>query len=114
MLAIDPGYRTGCKTVVLDAQGNLLADTVIYPFDKPSEAQDKVLTLSEKYQIEAVAIGNGTAGRETEDFIKKLFQNFPLQWGGINGGVSPQIFAVSEQGASIYSASPIEIGRAHV
>ncbi len=96
VLAIDPGYRTGCKTVVLDAQGNLLADTVIYPFDKPSEAQDKVLTLSEKYQIEAIAIGNGTAGRETEDFIKKLpFKNVP------------QIFAVSEQGASIYSASPI-------
>ena len=96
VLAIDPGYRTGCKTVVLDAQGNLLADTVIYPFDKPSEAQDKVLTLSEKYQIEAVAIGNGTAGRETEDFIKKLlFKKMP------------QIFAVSEQGASIYSASTI-------
>jgi protein Tex len=96
VLAIDPGYRTGCKTVVLDAQGNLLADTVIYPFDKPTEAQDKILTLSEKYQIEAVAIGNGTAGRETEDFVKKLpFKN------------TPQIFAVSEQGASIYSASPI-------
>ena len=96
VLAIDPGYRTGCKTVVLDAQGNLLADTVIYPFDKPSEAQEKVLMLSEKYQIEAVAIGNGTAGRETEDFIKKLpFKKLP------------QIFAVSEQGASIYSASPI-------
>ncbi len=107
VLAIDPGYRTGCKTVVLDAQGNLLADTVIYPFDKPSESQDKVLTLSEKYQIEAVAIGNGTAGRETEDFVKKLFQNSPLQRGGAGGGVSPQIFAVSEQGASIYSASPI-------
>jgi protein Tex len=96
VLAIDPGYRTGCKTVVLDAQGNLLADTVIYPFDKPTEAQDKVLTLSEKYQIEAVAIGNGTAGRETEDFVKKL----PFK-------KTPQIFAVSEQGASIYSASPI-------
>jgi protein Tex len=96
VLAIDPGYRTGCKTVVLDAQGNLLADTVIYPFDKPSEAQEKVLSLSEKYQIEAVAIGNGTAGRETEDFVKKLsFKKMP------------QIFAVSEQGASIYSASPI-------
>jgi protein Tex len=96
VLAIDPGYRTGCKTVVLDAQGNLLADTVIYPFDKPSEAQDKILTLSEKYQIEAVAIGNGTAGRETEDFVKKLpFKSLP------------QIFAVSEQGASIYSASTI-------
>jgi protein Tex len=96
VLAIDPGYRTGCKTVVLDAQGNLLADTVIYPFDKPAEAQEKVLTLAEKYQIEAVAIGNGTAGRETEDFVKKL----PFK-------KSPQIFAVSEQGASIYSASPI-------
>jgi protein Tex len=96
VLAIDPGYRTGCKTVVLDAQGNLLADTVIYPFDKPSEAQDKILTLSEKYQIEAVAIGNGTAGRETEDFVKKL----PFK-------KVPQIFAVSEQGASIYSASLI-------
>ncbi len=96
VLAIDPGYRTGCKTVVLDAQGNLLADTVSYPFDKSSEAQDKILTLSEKYQIEAIAIGNGTAGRETEDFVKKLpFKNIP------------QIFAVSEQGASIYSASPI-------
>ncbi len=96
VLAIDPGYRTGCKTVVLDAQGNLLADTVIYPFGKPSEAQDKVLALAEKYQIEAVAIGNGTAGRETEDFIKKLpFKKLP------------QIFAVSEQGASIYSASTI-------
>ena len=96
VLAIDPGYRTGCKTVVLDAQGNLIADTVIYPFDKPLEAQDKILTLSEKYQIEAVAIGNGTAGRETEDFVKKL----PFK-------KAPQIFAVSEQGASIYSASPI-------
>ena len=96
VLAIDPGYRTGCKTVVLDAQGNLLVDTVIYPFDKPSEAQDKVLALSEKYQIEAVAIGNGTAGRETEDFVKKL----PFK-------KMPQIFAVSEQGASIYSASTI-------
>ena len=96
VLAIDPGYRTGCKTVVLDVQGNLLADTVIYPFDKPSEAQDKLLMLAEKFQVEAVAIGNGTAGRETEDFVKKLpFKN------------PPQIFAVSEQGASIYSASPV-------
>ena len=96
VLAIDPGYRTGCKTVVLDTQGNLLADTVIYPFDKPSEAQEKILTIAEKYQIEAVAIGNGTAGRETEEFIKKIpFKKLP------------QIFAVSEQGASIYSASPI-------
>ncbi|MBB6005075.1 Tex family protein [Arcicella rosea] len=96
VLAIDPGYRTGCKTVVLDAQGNLLHDTVIYPFDKSIEAQNTVLAIAEKYQIDAIAIGNGTAGRETEDFVKKLaFKKVP------------QIFVVSEQGASIYSASPI-------
>eukprot|EP01136_Pigoraptor_vietnamica_P006706 Opistho-1_new@39951 len=96
VLAIDPGYRTGCKTVVLDAQGNLLHDTVIYPFDKSIEAQNTVLTIAEKYQIDAIAVGNGTAGRETEDFVKKLaFKKIP------------QIFVVSEQGASIYSASPI-------
>lgn len=96
VLAIDPGYRTGCKTVVLDAQGNLIHDTVIYPFDKIQESQNTILTLSEKYQIDAIAIGNGTAGRETEDFVKKLaFKK------------TPQIFVVSEQGASIYSASPI-------
>lgn len=96
VLAIDPGYRTGCKTVVLDAQGNLMYDTVIYPFDKVQESQNTILTLSEKYQIDAIAIGNGTAGRETEDFVKKLaFKK------------TPQIFVVSEQGASIYSASPI-------
>ncbi|MEA5138005.1 Tex family protein [Arcicella rigui] len=96
VLAIDPGYRTGCKTVVLDAQGNLIHDTVIYPFDKVQESQNTILTLSEKYQIDAIAIGNGTAGRETEDFVKKLaFKK------------TPQIFVVSEQGASIYSASPI-------
>jgi protein Tex len=96
VLAIDPGYRTGCKTVALDAQGNLLGDTVIYPFDKPVEAQDKILTFIEKYKIESIAIGNGTAGRETEDFIKKFV---PM-------GASA-VYAVSEQGASIYSASPI-------
>ncbi|WP_044171758.1 Tex family protein [Flectobacillus major] len=95
-LAIDPGYRTGCKVVCLDAQGNLVADTVIYPFDKPLEAQDKILTLVEKYKIEAIAIGNGTAGRETEEFVKKL--SFKQ---------APTIFMVSEQGASIYSASDV-------
>ena len=95
-LAIDPGYRTGCKVVVLDAQGNLIADTVIYPFDKTMEAQHTVLSLVEKHKIEAIAIGNGTAGRETEAFVKKL--TFSTQ---------PQIFMVSEQGASIYSASEV-------
>ncbi|MDI9877953.1 Tex family protein [Flectobacillus longus] len=95
-LAIDPGYRTGCKVVALDAQGNLIADTVIYPFDKTMEAQHTVLSLVEKHKIEAIAIGNGTAGRETEAFVKKL--TFSAQ---------PQIFMVSEQGASIYSASEV-------
>jgi uncharacterized protein len=74
----------------------LIADTVIYPFDKTMEAQHTVLSLVEKHKIEAIAIGNGTAGRETEAFVKKL--TFSTQ---------PQIFMVSEQGASIYSASEV-------
>jgi len=93
VLAIDPGFRTGCKVICLDAQGNLVADTVIYPFDKPTEAAAALQSLTQKYQIEAIAIGNGTAGRETEDFVRKL----PAFDGGL--------FMVSEQGASVYSAS---------
>lgn len=101
VLAIDPGFRTGCKIVCLDSQGNLLADTVIYPFDKRMEAEATILNLVKKHQIQAVAIGNGTAGRETEDFIK----NGPL---GPNSGISGvAIYMVSEQGASIYSASEV-------
>lgn len=96
VLAIDPGYRTGCKVVCLDAQGNLQTDTVVYPFDKSIEAQNRILTLVEQYKIEAIAVGNGTAGRETEEFIKKLSFQHP-----------PHIFMVSEQGASIYSASDV-------
>lgn len=98
-LAIDPGYRTGCKTVVLDAQGNLISDTVIYPFDKVADAEQKVLHLIDKYKIEAVAIGNGTAGRESEDFVRKITKNAGL--------TSLIIYMVSEQGASIYSASDV-------
>jgi protein Tex len=97
VMAIDPGFRTGCKVVCLDAQGNLQADTVIYPFDKAQEAEIKVMTLLEKYKIEAIAIGNGTAGRETETFIKQIGASL-----GDRG-----IFMVSEQGASIYSASGV-------
>lgn len=101
VLAIDPGFRTGCKIVCLDSQGNLLADGVIYPFDKRVEAEATILNLVKKHQIQAVAIGNGTAGRETEDFIK----NGPL---GSNSGISGvAIYMVSEQGASIYSASEV-------
>lgn len=96
VLAIDPGFRTGCKVVCLDSQGNLLADTVIYPFDKRLEAETTINNYVKKHQIDAIAIGNGTAGRETEDFIKS---NSLLE--------SVSIFMVSEQGASIYSASDV-------
>jgi protein Tex len=99
-LAIDPGYRTGCKVVVLDEQGNLGEDTVIYPFDKPAQAQDTLRNLLTRYDIEALAIGNGTAGRETEDFAKKLIHSLGMER-------SVRIFMVSEQGASIYSASDV-------
>ncbi|MCF2505884.1 RNA-binding transcriptional accessory protein [Dyadobacter sp. CY107] len=100
VLAIDPGYRTGCKVVVLDSQGNLVADQVIYPFDKPAEANAKLSDLIQKWKIEAIAVGNGTAGRETEDFVRKLLAN---------AGKSEEVglFMVSEQGASIYSASDV-------
>lgn len=97
VLAIDPGYRTGCKTVCLDAQGNLLADTVLYLFQSEHQriqAAQTVRTLIDQYKIDAVAIGNGTAGRETEEFMQSLTMAKP-------------IFMVSEQGASVYSASDV-------
>ena len=97
VMAIDPGYRTGCKTVCLDAQGNLLADTVLNLFASESEKQraaQTVRTLIEKHKIDAIAIGNGTAGRESEAFIQSLDLGKP-------------IVMVSEQGASIYSASDV-------
>ena len=99
VLALDPGYRSGCKLVCLDAQGNLIHNETIYPH-KPQEevkqAARKVSSLVSAYQIEAIAIGNGTASRETEQFIKKLHYDRELQ-----------VFVVSEDGASIYSASKI-------
>ena len=97
VLAIDPGFRTGCKTVVLDAQGRLLANTVIYPDQgqhKGLEAVQTVKQLIEQHQIEAIAIGNGTAGRETEAFVRKL---------GLPASIL--IVMVNESGASVYSAS---------
>ncbi|WP_031527923.1 Tex family protein [Dyadobacter crusticola] len=100
VLAIDPGYRTGCKVVVLDHQGSLLTDQVIYPFDRPTDAQTKVAELIRKYKIEAIAVGNGTAGRETEDFVKKILDS-STEYKEIG------LFLVSEQGASIYSASEV-------
>lgn len=95
VLAIDPGFRTGCKTVVLNQQGELIHDTVLYILDKKSESAEKLKHLIAKYKIEAIAIGNGTASRETEEFVKKTMPQFTT------------IFVVSEQGASIYSASTV-------
>lgn len=99
VLAIDPGFRTGCKVVCLDEQGALLHNENIYPHppvNKTSEAAAKLRKMIEAYRIDAIAIGNGTASRETEDFISRQAFNQPLQ-----------VFVVSEQGASIYSASKI-------
>lgn len=99
VLAIDPGFRSGCKIVCLDKQGNLIHNETIYPHPPQNETAmsiKKLLTLVSAYKIEAIAIGNGTASRETEDFIKWVkFEN------------DIQVFVVSEAGASIYSASKI-------
>lgn len=99
VLAIDPGYRTGCKVVCLDEQGNLLHNETIYPH-KPQEqikqSARKITSLVGAYQIEAIAIGNGTASRETEYFIKKLRYDRDVK-----------VFVVSEDGASVYSASKV-------
>ena len=99
VMGIDPGFRTGCKVVCLDPQGTLLHNETIYPHPPHNEtrqASAKIQTLVEQYKIEAIAIGNGTAGRETKDFIEHL---------RLPAGV--QIFSVNEDGASIYSASKI-------
>jgi len=99
ILAIDPGFRTGCKVVCLDAQGNLLHNETIYPHAPQNDvggAIKKLSSLANAYKIEAIAIGNGTASRETEQVVKKVLFNNPLE-----------VFVVSEAGASIYSASKI-------
>jgi protein Tex len=99
ILAIDPGYRTGCKVVCLDEQGNLLHNDTIYPH-KPQEdrkmAAKKLSSMVEIYKIDALAIGNGTASRETEAFVKKLRYNREIR-----------VYVVSEDGASVYSASSV-------
>jgi len=99
ILAIDPGFRTGCKVVCLDAQGALLHNETIFPHPPQREdkqAIKKISSLSDAYKIEAIAIGNGTASRETERLIKRIHFKNPVQ-----------VFVVSEAGASIYSASKI-------
>lgn len=98
-LAIDPGFRTGCKVVCLDAQGNLLHNDTIYPHPPQNEriaAMKKISNMVEAYRIEVIAIGNGTASRETENFIRKV---------ALPQGV--KVYSVSEDGASVYSASPV-------
>lgn len=100
LIGIDPGFRTGCKTIVLDEQGNLLEDEVIYPTTKSQEAEAKLVYLLNKYKTEAVAIGNGTASRETEQFVKDIIR----KKSELNG---VKVVMVSEQGASIYSASDV-------
>ena len=98
-LAIDPGFRTGCKVVCLDESGNLLNNVTIYPHppqNEGSQAQAKIAQLVQSYKIEAIAIGDGTAGRETESLIKRIRFDRDVE-----------VFVVREDGASIYSASPI-------
>ena len=99
ILALDPGYRTGCKLVCLDAQGNLVYNTAIYPHPPQNQWQEsaaEIKHLVSKYDIEAIGVGNGTAGRETEQLVRS-----------IDFGKHVSIFQVNESGASIYSASEV-------
>ena len=99
VLALDPGFRTGCKVVCLDAQGNFLHNSTIYPHPPQNEVQASIATLRQlvdRFEIEAVGVGNGTAGRETEQLVR-----------GIDFGRKVSIFMVNESGASIYSASEV-------
>jgi uncharacterized protein len=99
VLALDPGFRTGCKVVCLDAQGNFIHNSTIYPHPPQQEIQASIATLRQlvdRYDIEAIGVGNGTAGRETEQLVR-----------GIDFGKKVSIFMVNESGASIYSASEV-------
>ena len=99
VLAIDPGYRTGCKVVALDEQGNLLCHDVVYPTPPANDfvgAGDTLCYMVDRYRIDAIAVGTGTGGRETERFLRDVV--FPRR---------VQIYMVNEQGASIYSASEV-------
>ncbi len=99
VLALDPGFRTGCKLVCLDAQGNLVYNTAIYPHPPQNQWQESVAEIKHlvsKYDIEAIGVGNGTAGRETEQLVRS-----------IDFGKHVSIFQVNESGASIYSASEV-------
>jgi uncharacterized protein len=99
ILSLDPGFRTGCKLVVLDKQGNLLHNTTIYPHAPQNQREDAIYAIKhlvDKYHVEAIAIGNGTAGKETEQLCRSISFTNPVH-----------IFLISEAGASIYSASEV-------
>lgn len=97
VLAIDPGIRTGCKVAMLDATGKFLVNTVIYPMQRTAEAQETLAKIVEHFHPEAVAVGNGTAGRETEAFVRDVLK--------LIGAKNVMVVSVSESGASVYSAS---------
>jgi uncharacterized protein len=112
VMGVDPGFRTGCKVVCLDAQGNLLHHDAIFPHPPVNKRTEAALALQRmiaKYQIEAISIGNGTASRETDAFIKDVLAgryNYDTKTAD-KSGATPQVFVVSESGASVYSASKI-------
>ena len=99
VLAIDPGIRTGCKVAMLDATGKYLGKTVIFPMQKPEEATAAIKLIATKFHPQAIAVGNGTAGRETEAFVRKTLKDI--------GRTDIIVVSVSEAGASVYSASEI-------
>ena len=111
VMGVDPGFRTGCKVVCLDAQGNLLHHEAIFPHppvNKRMESAMAILQMIRKYQVEAISIGNGTASRETASFIKDVLAgkySLPTSQKSQSAQSTPQVFVVSEAGASVYSAS---------
>ena len=104
VLAIDPGIRTGCKVAMMDSTGKYLGKTVIFPQQKPEESAKAIAMIVNKYRPEAIAVGNGTAGRETEAFVRSTLKRLREQHPEIP---TPIVVSVSEAGASVYSASEI-------
>ena len=111
VMGIDPGFRTGCKVVCLDAQGNLLHHDAIFPHppvNKRTESAISIQKMIQEYKIEAISIGNGTASRETNNFIKDVLAGrYNIDTKKQTETTQPQVFTVSEDGASVYSASKI-------
>jgi uncharacterized protein len=110
VMGVDPGFRTGCKVVCLDAQGNLLHHEAIFPHPPVNKRMESAMAIQKmiaKYQIEAISIGNGTASRETSGFIKDVLAGRYDVTPSQRKGEAPQVFVVSEAGASVYSASKI-------